>query len=61
MIDTDRDRHLSLAEASTYLNISIPNSNTSSSRSLEMPKWFSDMDANGDGKISPSEFDSDLY
>ena len=52
-IDENRDQFLDRREASRFLkerkNISMPNMS-----------WFSKMDINNDGRISPNEFDEDL-
>jgi hypothetical protein len=52
-LDKNQDNFLSKGEASQFLqnNRSIP---------LENNSWFSKMDGNNDGLISPNEFDEDL-
>ena len=53
LIDKNQDQFLSRREASQFLkekrNISMPNKS-----------WFSKMDRDNDGLISPNEFDKDL-
>ena len=57
-LDRDGDQFLSLIEATE----SFENDNTMRGRGNDeqIPAWFTEMDMNRDGKISPSEFDRDL-
>ena len=56
-IDADSDGMISLTEASAYLG---QHPVVRRDVAKVNPKWFADIDINGDGHISPAEFDSDL-
>jgi hypothetical protein len=53
-IDGDGDGAISLHEAHAYAKIAPPAAGD------RMPNWFSAMDANGNGRIDPAEFDPTL-
>merc|ERR1712212_270447 len=55
-VDTDGNLKISLDEALVFHG----NETGKSSGGLQRPKWFSDIDIDGDGIISPNEFDSDI-
>ena len=56
-VDADSNGLISLAEASAYLD---QHAVVRRDVAGVNPKWFTDIDINGDGQISPAEFDSKL-
>ena len=66
-LDRDKDKHLSFAEVAEYVNENVGNKSSSIrsksntiDRANVRPVWFEELDADGDGRISPFEFDPDL-
>ena len=58
-VDTDRNLKIELQEALEHLGKS-ENGIFQQFKNLFTPIWFSKMDTNQDGIISPNEFDQDL-